>query len=659
MISGHGTGVALITFGGGVETGAVLAGRYRLERLLGRGGMGEVWAGRDARLSRDVAVKVMTATEPDPEEVERFTREATVAAGLQHPGITVVFDAGEQDGRLFLVTELLSGRDLAKVLRERPGGLPLADVADLGTQLADALAAAHARGIIHRDLKPANLYLQTDGRLKICDFGLARDLTSATHLTQAGTIFGTPAYMAPEQWDVAPSSPSADLYAVGCILHQLVTGKVPFKGESMLALMAQHLTKTAVPLSEQRPDVPAALSDLVAALLAKKPADRPASAGVVHDVLASLREGPVPAAMLTGVQVIPPPPGPTAPVASRVILPSAPSPRPSGNSPLRRLHAIPATGRAAAFGPDGGLLAVSGGPGVVLWDVMAGREARALQSPPGVRAITFGPLLVAVAAGRTASLWEAATGRPVHAFSGHRGTVTSAAFSPNGALLATAGSDATVRLWDTATGNAVYPLTRLAPRGQDPAVAFGPDGVLLATSTAGPGPVLRSVATGQQARALAPAPADVAAVAFSPGGAQLATGGSDGTVRLWDVGTGQCRHVLAGGEAVRALAFRDDGQFLAAGDADGTVRLWDTSTGSAGHTLIPALRGTPSAVAFQPGGALLAVASTDGLRLLDTATGRAIPVPEECTGSDGVPAFSPDGTLLAVTGGPAALLWAV
>jgi WD40 repeat protein len=110
---------------------------------------------------------------------------------------------------------------------------------------------------------------------------------------------------------------------------------------------------------------------------------------------------------------------------------------------------------------------------------------------------------------------------------------------------------------------------------------------------------------------------------------------------------------------VRALAFRADGQFLAAGDADGAVRLWATSTGSAGRTLTPALRGTPSAVAFQPGGALLAVASTDGLRLLDTATGQAIPVPEECTGSDGAPAFSPDGTLLAVTGGTSALLWAV
>jgi len=215
-----------------VESGAVLAGRYRIDGRLGRGGMGEVWSGRDLRLRRDVAVKVLRDADPDEAEVSRFVREATVAAALQHPGITVVFDADVHDGRLFIVTELLSGKDLGEVLAAQPGGLLLGQVLDYGVQIADALAAAHRRGIVHRDLKPANLFVQTDdrlprGRLKVCDFGLARDLTSASTVAVSGEVFGTPAYMAPEQWRAAAAGPGADLYAAGCILYEMMTGRAP------------------------------------------------------------------------------------------------------------------------------------------------------------------------------------------------------------------------------------------------------------------------------------------------------------------------------------------------------------------------------------------------------------------------------------------------
>jgi serine/threonine protein kinase len=155
--------------------------------------MGEVWGGRDLRLGRAVAVKVLLATNPDEDDVRRFVREATVAAGLQHPGITVVFDADAHDGQLFIVTELLTGQDLGKVLAAHPdpGGLPLDRVLDVGIQLADALAAAHGRGIIHRDLKPANVFIQAGeglpgGRLKVCDFGLARDMASSSKITRPG-----------------------------------------------------------------------------------------------------------------------------------------------------------------------------------------------------------------------------------------------------------------------------------------------------------------------------------------------------------------------------------------------------------------------------------------------------------------------------------------
>ena len=273
----------------------MLAERYRLDQRLGRGGVGEVWSGRDLRLGRDVAVKVMRDADPGDAEIRRFVREATVAAGLQHPGITVVFDADAHDGQLFIVTELLGGQDLGKVLAAHPAGLPLEQVLDFGIQFADALAAAHRRGIIHRDLKPSNLFVQADervphGRLKVCDFGFARDLTSSAKVSVTGEVFGTPAYMAPEQWQTSATTPSADLYAIGCILYEMLTGRAPFEGPSLLLFMTQHLTRPPVPPCDVRPGIPRALNDLVVALLAKEAVGRPADAAAVLDTLTHIQD---------------------------------------------------------------------------------------------------------------------------------------------------------------------------------------------------------------------------------------------------------------------------------------------------------------------------------------------------------------------------------
>jgi Protein kinase domain len=272
-----------------VEAGTVLADRYRLAERLGRGAMGEVWRAQDSRLyDRDVAVKMLLVRDPDPGELERFAREAGVAAKLAHPGITVVHDIGQHDDRVFIVMELLRGENLDALLAKHPQGLPVSQVASFSVQVASALATAHAAGVIHRDLKPANLFVQGD-HVKICDFGLARDDAFRT-ITMAGEVIGTPAYMAPEQWNGEPATTSSDLYALGGIVSQMLTGELAFPGPSMAALLNQHLNVAPIPPASRVPHVPPALNDLVLSLLAKDPEERPRSTTWVLEALMRIRD---------------------------------------------------------------------------------------------------------------------------------------------------------------------------------------------------------------------------------------------------------------------------------------------------------------------------------------------------------------------------------
>ena len=269
-----------------MQAGLKLSGRYALEALLGSGGMGEVWRGVDEHLDRSVAVKVLHEHLVDPELAGRFRREARIAARLQHPGITTVHDVGSDNGHLFIVMELLHGRDLATMLAEAPAGLPIDAAVSLTIQAAEALQAAHAGHVIHRDLKPANLFVLDGGQLKICDFGIAWAVDSTTRLTAAGQVIGTPAYMSPEQCQGQQVDERSDLYSLGCVLYVLLTGQPPFAEGQPLAIMLQHLNAAPAAPRTIRPDVPSELDNLILELLAKDPARRPTDA---DHVIAALR----------------------------------------------------------------------------------------------------------------------------------------------------------------------------------------------------------------------------------------------------------------------------------------------------------------------------------------------------------------------------------
>jgi eukaryotic-like serine/threonine-protein kinase len=279
--------------------GQLISGRYRLEAVLGRGGMATVWRGVDQRLGRPVAVKLLDrADTADPAMLQRFDREARTAGGLTHPNIVAVYDVGTDDGVPYLVMELIDGTSVEAMLASGP--LPIDQAVDVARQTCDALAVAHAQGVVHRDIKPANILLTTRGSVKVCDFGIAR-LThqQQTDLTAPHMAIGTSAYMAPEQASGAAVDARTDLYALGCVMYAMLTGHPPFTGDNPLTVLWQHQNQPALAVASLRPDTPADLDALIARLLAKNPADRPATATDVRDRLTAHAESETAAAQPT------------------------------------------------------------------------------------------------------------------------------------------------------------------------------------------------------------------------------------------------------------------------------------------------------------------------------------------------------------------------
>ncbi len=261
----------------------IAAGRYRVERKLGDGAMAKVFLARDGELNRLVAVKVLDEQLAADETFRaRFSRESRVAAGLSHPNVVTVFDVGEADGLPFIVMEYVDGRTLDDRIREE-GPLPPDEVARLGRQVCAGLEHAHEHGLVHRDLKPGNLIERVDGTVKIGDFGIAR-AAEETELTEAGTILGTAAYLAPEQAEGGPVTPQTDLFALGLVLYELLAARRPWEVERLPDLARRRKTPPA-PLPRETPP---GLAEAISRCLEPEPEDRPASAGDV----ATLLDGP-------------------------------------------------------------------------------------------------------------------------------------------------------------------------------------------------------------------------------------------------------------------------------------------------------------------------------------------------------------------------------
>jgi serine/threonine-protein kinase len=276
-------------------------GPYSIEREIGRGGMGIVYLARDPRLQRVVALKRLAPElAADPARLARFEREARLVASLNHPNIVVLHSIEEAAGVRFVTMEYVEGSSLGS--RVRPGGAPLSEVINLVVPITDALAAAHARGIVHRDLKPGNVIVTPAGRVKVLDFGLAKVFdadaepaaTEASSLTETGTVVGTVPYMAPEQLRGLDAEPRTDLFAVGVLLYELLAGRRPFTGRTIAEVASSILRDAPPPLEDLRPDLPRAVTSLLARCLAKDPGARVPTAMALGEALAACRDSSTP-----------------------------------------------------------------------------------------------------------------------------------------------------------------------------------------------------------------------------------------------------------------------------------------------------------------------------------------------------------------------------
>lgn len=264
--------------------GKILGNRYRLIEVIGEGGMALVYKAECSLLCRTVAVKVLRPQYADDAEfVERFRREARSAASLSHPNVVNIYDVGQENGMDYIVMEYIPGENLKSIIKKE-APFSVRKALDYTKQIAEALNHAHQRNIIHRDIKPHNILVTPDGQLKVTDFGIARAI-SASSFTQTGIVVGSVQYSSPEQVKGGLVGPQSDLYSLGCVLYELLTGMVPFKGDTSISIAMQHLHDQVVPIKELRPDVPVMVENIITKAMAKDPAERyPSAMAMLRDI---------------------------------------------------------------------------------------------------------------------------------------------------------------------------------------------------------------------------------------------------------------------------------------------------------------------------------------------------------------------------------------
>ena len=631
---------------------------YEILGVLGRGGMGVVYKARQKGLNRLTALKMILAgTHAGPEQLARFHAEAEAVAQLQHPNIVQIYEVGQRDGRPFFSLEVLDGGSLAQKLNGTP--LPHRQAAQMLEALARAIHFAHEHGIVHRDLKPANILLATDGTPKITDFGLAKRLEDDSAHTGTGAVLGTPSYMAPEQaaGRTREVGPLADVYSLGAILYDCVTGRPPFRGETVLDTLQQVQSADPVPPTRLQPRVPSDLETICLKCLQKEPHKRYASAAALADDLHRFLDGqpiqarpvglvewalkwarrrPAVAALLAILAVVL-----SGSFVSLFALwqhaehERATADRLRGSAVKAAAEAEDARKDAESARDEARLsyrrkrrLLYATHMNLVQAALQDGhfKRAKDLLRDMAVRK----PGEADLRAFEWYYLWRLCNSDRLK-LQGHTNLVTLVAFSPARTYLATAGLDHQVKVWLRKSGRELHTLPRQGRpvRG----LAFSPDEKRLAAAGADGAVRLWDVKSGTEIRfgkdqkPLRGHLEGATAVAFSPDGKLLASAGEDRTVRLWDLQTGAEAHALEGHRyTVTAVAFSPDGKLLASAGEDRSVRLWEMPSGKP-RRLLEGHGDWVNCLAFSPDGKLLASGGADlVVRIWDVARGESVRV---------------------------------
>jgi len=658
-------------------------GRYHILEQLGQGGMATVYKAYDTRLEREVAVKVIRKEAFPPEQLERifkrFEREAKVLAHMVHPNIVKVYDTGEYSGSPFLVMEYLPGKTLKDYINQP---LDFRQAARLLAPIAQALHYAHQRGILHRDVKPSNILLMEDKTPILTDFGIAKLLedTESHTLTGTGVGIGTPEYMAPEQGLGSQIDGRADVYSLGVVFYELLTGKKPFQAETPLAVLFKQMNDPLPRLKQFIPDLPDDVERVIFKALAKKPEDRYETMAVFAAALEGLvhvQPVSVPVPQPHEQKLAQGTPAPELnPMQDHVQTPEPETldmlaPQPDKSQTLRRekrprklwpvfiglgalsliisvflffdksKNEVPSSVVKSATSSNTAERVETDAP--VEWiptelPVKLTPTELPVKDTPAAPPVQLTPTEISVD-----NLWVPEI---LHTLTGHTNDITDVAFSPDGATLASWSRDNKVILWDVKSGEILHTLTGHTDSVRS--VAFSPDGSTLASGSDDGTIILWDAKSGEKLHTLIKHTRIVECVAFSPDGTTLASGSWDTTIILWDARSGDMLRTLAWHSlGVLDIAFSPDNSTLASGAGDTAIILWDVKSGDM-LRWISGNKHEVEGVYFSPdGNTLVGVSWDETIILWDAKSGEKLRTLTGHTRGVTSVAFSPDGSTLA------------